>query len=114
MRLSLEGPPVAQLDGGLPVSHDPMSQVCAIFAAVSEPSPQRPRRNTVILMPVPHTFTSGAAGLFTKWSASSMHTFRLPWPAPSPRTAEPSMYAFWLISSLALFCRAEAKPHIFL
>merc|ERR550514_1503775 len=51
-------------------------------------------------MPVPHTFTFGALGLFTKWSASSMHTFRLPWPAPSPRTACPSMYAFWLISSL--------------
>merc|ERR1719311_790258 len=51
-------------------------------------------------MPVPQTFTSGALGLFTKWSASSMHTFKLPWPAPSPRTADPSMYAFWLMSSL--------------
>merc|ERR1719355_485253 len=51
-------------------------------------------------MPVPQAFTSGAAGLATKWSASSMQTFRLPWPAPSPRTAEPSMYAFWLMSSL--------------
>merc|ERR1719428_2423760 len=51
-------------------------------------------------MPVPQTFTSGAAGLATKWSASSMHVFRLPWPAPSPRTAWPSMYAFWLMSSL--------------
>merc|ERR1719321_2496519 len=57
-------------------------------------------------MPVPHTFTSGALGLFTKWSASSMHTFRLPWPAPSPRTAWPSMYAFWLISSLVFFTKA--------
>merc|ERR1719146_545289 len=53
-------------------------------------------------MPVPQTFTSGALGLATKWSASSMHTLRLPWPAPSPRTAWPSMYAFWLISSLFL------------
>merc|ERR1719263_1691790 len=51
-------------------------------------------------MPVPQTFTSGAAGFATNWSASSMHTLRLPWPAPSPRTAEPSMYAFWLMSSL--------------
>merc|ERR1719478_1456202 len=57
-------------------------------------------------MPVPQTFTSGAAGLATKWSASSMHTFRLPWPAPSPRTAEPSMYAFWLMSSLVFRTRA--------
>merc|ERR1719171_1667750 len=30
-------------------------------------------------MPVPQTLTSGALGLATKWSASSMHTFRLPW-----------------------------------
>merc|ERR1719169_304289 len=67
-------------------------------------------------MPVPQTFTLGAAGLFTKWSASSMHTLRLPWPAPSPRTAWPSMYAFWLMSSLvfrvsaaALQERSEAK-----
>merc|ERR1719236_280453 len=51
-------------------------------------------------MPVPHTFTSGALGLATKWSASSMHAFKAPWPAPSPRTAWPSMYAFWLMSSL--------------
>merc|ERR550514_335285 len=51
-------------------------------------------------MPVPQTFTEGAAGLATNWSASSMHTLRLPWPAPSPRTAEFSMYAFWLMSSL--------------
>merc|ERR1719473_1508053 len=51
-------------------------------------------------MPVPQTFTVGAFGLATKWSASSMHTLRLPWPAPSPRTALPSMYAFWLMSSL--------------
>merc|ERR1719379_3363616 len=56
-------------------------------------------------MPVPHTFTSGAFGLATKWSASSMQTLRLPWPAPSPRTAEPSMYAFWLMSNL-FFTRA--------
>merc|ERR1719240_2207295 len=52
-------------------------------------------------MPVPQTFTSGALGLATKWSASSMQTLRLPWPAPSPRTAWPSMYAFWLMSSFA-------------
>merc|ERR1719262_1733618 len=51
-------------------------------------------------MPVPQTFASGAAGLATKCSARFMHTFRLPWPAPSPRTAWPSMYAFWLMSSL--------------
>merc|ERR1719213_94549 len=51
-------------------------------------------------MPVPQTLTFGALGLLTKWSASSMHTLRLPWPAPSPSTACPSMYAFWLISSL--------------
>merc|ERR1719218_518450 len=56
-------------------------------------------------MPVPQTLTSGALGLATKWSASSMHTFRLPWPAPSPRTAWPSMYAFWLMSNL-FFTRA--------
>merc|ERR1719163_685361 len=60
-------------------------------------------------MPVPHTFTSGALGLATKWSASSMHTFRLPWPAPSPRTAWPSIYAFWLISSL-FFTKAPEAP----
>merc|ERR1719399_699350 len=57
-------------------------------------------------MPVPQTFTLGAFGLATKWSASSMHTFRLPWPAPSPRTAWPSMYAFWLMSSLLLLSTA--------
>merc|ERR1719198_40241 len=57
-------------------------------------------------MPVPQTFAVGAFGLFTKWSARSMHTLRFPWPAPSPRTAEPSMYAFWLMSSLAFFTRA--------
>merc|ERR1719487_1885615 len=51
-------------------------------------------------MPVPQTFTVGAFGFSTKWSASSMHTFRLPWPAPSPSTAEPSTYTFWLMSSL--------------
>merc|ERR1719386_246907 len=63
-------------------------------------------------MPVPQTFTVGAFGLFTKWSASSMHTLRFPWPAPSPRTAEPSMYAFWLMSSLLLFFTraAELEP----
>merc|ERR1719389_1057515 len=59
-------------------------------------------------MPVPQTFTSGALGLATKWSASSMHTLRFPCPAPSPRTAEPSMYAFWLMSSLAFPLKAEA------
>merc|ERR1719163_164693 len=57
-------------------------------------------------MPVPQTFAVGAFGLFTKWSASSMQTLRFPWPAPSPRTAEPSMYAFWLMSSLAFFVKA--------
>merc|ERR1719191_1318490 len=51
-------------------------------------------------MPVPQTLTVGAFGLATKWSARFMHTLRLPWPAPSPRTAEFSMYAFWLMSSL--------------
>merc|ERR1719428_2091210 len=62
-------------------------------------------------MPVPQTFTVGAFGLATKWSASSMQTLRLPWPAPSPRTAEPSMYTFWLMSSLAFFVRAaELQP----
>merc|ERR1719198_1040272 len=53
-------------------------------------------------MPVPQTFTSGALGLATKWSANSMQTFRLPCPAPPPRTADPSINAFWLMSSLAL------------
>merc|ERR1719161_2584308 len=57
-------------------------------------------------MPVPQTFTVGAFGLFTKWSASSMQTLRFPWPAPSPSTAWPSMYAFWLMSSLAFRTRA--------
>merc|ERR1719213_579556 len=57
-------------------------------------------------MPVPHTFTSGALGFATKWSASSMHTFKLPWPAPSPSTAAPSMYAFWLMSSFAFLTKA--------
>merc|ERR1719456_341096 len=56
-------------------------------------------------MPVPQTFTLGALGLATKWSASSMHTLRLPWPAPSPRTAWLSIYAFWLMSSLAFLTR---------
>merc|ERR1719159_1163956 len=60
-------------------------------------------------MPVPQTFTSGALGLATKWPASSMHVFRAPWPAPSPRTAWPSMYAFWLISSL-FFTKAPDAP----
>merc|ERR1719473_1934655 len=59
-------------------------------------------------MPVPQTFTSGAAGFATKWSASSMQTLRLPWPAPSPSTAEPSMYAFWLMSSLVFRVSAAA------
>merc|ERR1719443_368167 len=61
-------------------------------------------------MPVPQTLTSGAFGLFTKWSASSMQTFRLPWPAPSPSTAWPSMYAFWLMSSFVFFTRALDAP----
>merc|ERR1719281_986620 len=56
-------------------------------------------------MPVPQTFTSGALGFATKASASSMHTFRLPCPAPSPSTAEPSMYAFWLMSSLVFLIK---------
>merc|ERR1719265_1440687 len=59
-------------------------------------------------MPVPQTLTSGALGLATKWSANSMQTLRLPCPAPSPRTAAPSMYAFWLISSLAFTKAADA------
>merc|ERR1719408_909733 len=61
-------------------------------------------------MPVPQTLTSGALGLATKWSASSMHTLRFPWPAPSPRTAWPSMYAFWLMSSLVFFIKALDAP----
>merc|ERR1719428_2557631 len=61
-------------------------------------------------MPVPHTFTSGALGFATKWSASSMHTFKLPWPAPSPRTAALSMYAFWLMSSFAFLTKAPDAP----
>merc|ERR1719217_1619035 len=61
-------------------------------------------------MPVPQTFTSGAFGLATKWSASSMQTLRLPWPAPPPRTALPSMNAFWLISSLFFFTKAPFAP----
>merc|ERR1719443_2250553 len=60
-------------------------------------------------MPVPQTLTSGAFGLATKWSASSMHTLRFPWPAPSPRTAWPSMYAFWLISNF-VFTNALEVP----
>merc|ERR1719201_1026869 len=61
-------------------------------------------------MAVPQTLTSGALGLATKWSASSMHTFRFPWPAPSPSTAWPSMYAFWLMSSFAFFTKAPDAP----
>merc|ERR1719311_706773 len=61
-------------------------------------------------MPVPQTFTSGAAGFLTKWSASSMQTLRFPWPAPSPRTAWPSMYAFWLMSNLVFFTNALEAP----
>merc|ERR1719230_918602 len=61
-------------------------------------------------MPVPQTLTSGALGFFTKWSASSMHTLRFPWPAPSPRTAWPSMYAFWLMSNLVFFTNALEAP----
>merc|ERR1719379_2366748 len=62
-------------------------------------------------MPVPQTFTSGALGLATKWSASSMHVFKAPWPAPSPRTAWPSMYAFWLMSSLVFLIKALDALH---
>merc|ERR1719305_1390928 len=61
-------------------------------------------------MPVPQTFTSGALGLFTKWSASSVQTFKLPCPAPSPSTAWPSMYAFWLMSSFAFLTKAPDVP----
>merc|ERR1719408_1186609 len=61
-------------------------------------------------MPVPQTLTSGALGFATKWSASSMHTLRFPWPAPSPRTAWPSMYAFWLISNFVFFTNALEAP----
>merc|ERR1719313_2279838 len=61
-------------------------------------------------MPVPQTFTSGALGLATKWSASSMHVFRAPCPAPLPRTAWPSMYAFWLMSSLAFEFKTQWCP----
>merc|ERR1719446_1969406 len=57
-------------------------------------------------MPVPQTFAVGAFGLATKWSARSMQTLRFPWPAPSPSTAEPSMYAFWLMSSFVFRTRA--------
>merc|ERR1719453_2006296 len=63
-------------------------------------------------MPVPQTFTSGAFGFATKWSANSMQTFRLPCPAPSPRTAAPSMYAFWLMSSFALLTRPADAPQM--
>merc|ERR1719439_361855 len=62
-------------------------------------------------MPVPQTFTSGALGLATKWSASSMHTFKAPWPAPAPRTAAPSMYAFWLMSSFVFLTKAPDALH---
>merc|ERR1719159_1742047 len=61
-------------------------------------------------MPVPQTLTVGAFGFDTKWSARFMHTLRLPWPAPSPRTAEPSMYTFWLMSSFVLRIKA-AEVH---
>merc|ERR550514_1513161 len=61
-------------------------------------------------MPVPQTFTSGALGLATNWSARSMHVFKAPWPAPSPRTAWPSMYAFWLMSNLVFFTNALDAP----
>merc|ERR550537_1469679 len=61
-------------------------------------------------MPVPQTLTSGALGFATKASASSMQTLRFPWPAPSPRTAWPSMYAFWLMSNLVFFTRALDAP----
>merc|ERR1719252_502470 len=61
-------------------------------------------------MPVPQTLTSGALGFSTKWSASSMQTFKFPWPAPSPRTAWPSMYAFWLMSNLVFFTNALEAP----
>merc|ERR1719161_1722748 len=61
-------------------------------------------------MPVPQTLTSGAFGLATKASASSMQTLRFPWPAPSPRTAWPSMYAFWLMSNLVFFTKALEAP----
>merc|ERR1719213_1439726 len=67
-------------------------------------------------MPVPHTFTTGALGFETRWSARPMHTLRLPWPAPSPSTAWLSMQTFWLMSSLAfrtrpaeLHARKEAR-----
>merc|ERR1719253_643537 len=63
-------------------------------------------------MPVPQTLTSGAIGFLTKWSASSMHTFKLPWPAPSPRTAEPSMYAFWLMSNLFFTNASDAMQRM--
>merc|ERR1719326_59113 len=62
-------------------------------------------------MPVPQTFTSGALGFATKWSASSMQVFKAPWPAPSPRTAWPSMYAFWLMSSLLFLTKALDALH---
>merc|ERR550514_2282442 len=62
-------------------------------------------------MPVPQTLAVGAFGLATKWSARFMQTLRFPWPAPSPRTAEPSTYAFWLKSSLVFRTRAaELQP----
>merc|ERR1719428_2568311 len=59
-------------------------------------------------MPVPQTFTAGLLATVMKCSASPMQTLRLPCPAPSPRTACPSMYAFWLISSFAFWRRAVA------
>merc|ERR1719463_464954 len=59
-------------------------------------------------MPLPHTFTAGLLATVMKCSARPMHTLRLPWPAPSPRTAWPSIYAFWLMSSLVLRVSAAA------
>merc|ERR1719160_2160107 len=61
-------------------------------------------------MPVPQTFTVGALGFATKWSANSMQVLRAPCPAPSPRTAEPSMYTFWLMSSLFFLRRPADAP----
>merc|ERR1740117_1501145 len=59
-------------------------------------------------MPLPHTFTAGLLATEMKCSASPIQELRTPCPAPSPRTAWPSMYAFWLMSSLALPCKATA------
>merc|ERR1719387_775486 len=59
-------------------------------------------------MPLPQTFTAGLLATLTKWSASSMQLFKTPWPAPYPRTAPPSMYAFWLMSSFAFLTKDDA------